>query len=311
MTPKPHYRDRVKRVLIATLLAGLAGCAQMKSIKRSIGHAFGVHPPKVTTQKAPQPAQSAPKPAVDSTPVVSLKTIIAEQLQRGHYAEGKKQLHRYLQAHPNDHAARDMWHQLTVDPDKQLGSRSRIHVVHAGESYSSMAAQYLGNADRFLVLARYNGASDPSQLRVGQRVRVPLSKTGAGAESHPKTASTSTHAPPSPASTAPQTTQEKAAQLQQQSVVLYQKGKRQQAEDRLDKALKLDPKLKSSGPAADQVRKQLLSDYYQRAIVLYRDQKLTRAIQLWDRILAIDPNYEQASIFRAHAKELQSRLKQL
>jgi tetratricopeptide (TPR) repeat protein len=111
---------------------------------------------------------------------------------------------------------------------------------------------------------------------------------------------------------APSTTnQQKAELLQQQSVSLYKAGRLDQAKERLGKALDLDPKLKSSGPDADAVRKKLLADYYQRAIVLYRDQKLSQAIHLWDRILAVDPGYEQATFYRAQARELQSRLKQL
>ena len=309
MTPKPHFRDCMTAVLMAGLLAGLAGCAQMKSIKRSIGHAFGVHEPKVSVTKAPAPAHSAPAPATVAAPVVPLKTIVTRQLQNGHYATGKKQLHRYLQAHPEDRAARDLWRQLTVDPVRQLGSRSRIHVVQAGESYSSLAARYLGDADRFLVLALYNHADDPSELHVGQRIRIPVDAPGSTAARHGggEVASSSPNASPAPA---PSTEQE-AVKLQQQSVSLYEKGRQAQALDRLGKALDLDPHLQSSGSQADTVRRQLLSRYHQRAIVLYRDQKLSQAIHLWDKILAIDPHYEPAIIYRARAHELQSRLKQL
>jgi tetratricopeptide (TPR) repeat protein len=315
MTPKPHFRDCKTAVLMTGLLALLAGCAQMQSLKRSIGHAFGVHAPKVTTSKAPASAQSAPAPAVEVEPVVPLKTIVSRQLQNGHYATGKEQLQRYLQVHPNDRAARDLWRQLTIDPDRQLGTRSRMHVVKSGESYSSLAARYLGDADRFLVLARYNHASDPSDLRVGQRVRIPLDAphASAGRKADSETAATpskTTSAPTSSASSTPGN-EGKAAQLQRQSVALFEQGRRTQAVDRLGKALDIDPHLKSSGSQADSVRKQLLSDYHQRAIVLYRDQKLSQAIHLWDKILTIDPHYEPAIIYRARAQELQDRLKQL
>lgn len=315
MTPKPHFRDCKTAVLMTGLLALLAGCAQMQSLKRSIGHAFGVHAPTVTTSKAPAPAQSTPAPAVAHAPVVPLKTIVTRQLQNGHYATGKEQLHRYLQAHPEDRAARDLWRQLTVDPDRQLGTRSRMHVVKSGETYSSLAARYLGDADRFLVLARYNHASDPSDLRVGQRVRIPLDAPHAiaGGKIGSATAATPPETTSGPAATPSSTpdNEGKAAQMQQQSVALYEKGHSAQAVDRLGRALDIDPHLKSSGSQADAVREKLLANYHQRAIVLYRDQKLSQAIHLWDKILAIDPNYEPAIIYRARAQELQSRLKQL
>lgn len=319
MTPKSHSRGRMSsRHLTMALLAGvvvaLAGCSQMQSLKRKIGDSFGKHPPKTASQPVPAAARSAPAPVVDVTPVVPLKTIVAEQLQHGHYAEGKRQLHRYLEAHPDDRAARDLWHQLTVDPVRQLGSRSQIHVVQAGESYSSLAARYLGDADLFLLLARYNHASDPSLLQLGQRIRVPGGKAVAASGGRAETAGGTGSSGAGEASTAPKaplSTEQKAEQLQQQSIALYDQGHRAQALNQLGQALDMDPQLKSSGEKADDLRKKLLASYHQRAIVLYRDQKLSQAIALWDKILAIDPDYEPAIIYRARARELQSRLNQL
>jgi tetratricopeptide (TPR) repeat protein len=301
-------RHRSIALTWTVVLASLAGGTQMQSLKHKVGDALGAHAPTVSVEKGPATARSASAPAVDSTPLVPLKRIVAEQLQHGHYAEGKRQLHRYLQAHPDDRAARSLWHQLTIDPDRQLGSRSRIHVVQPGESYSSLAARYLGDADRFLVLARYNGASDPSLLQVGQRIRVPAS--GHVASAVPAAAARDVATRPAAKTRAPMSDHDKAEQLQQQSVALADQGRHAQALKQLDKALTLDPGLASSGDKADTLRKQLLSSYHQRAIVLYRDQKLKPAIALWDKILGIDPNYEPAIIYRTRARELQSRLKQ-
>lgn len=304
-----------RRVLVVVLAAGLLGMGGCTRIAR----VFGARPPKVTVTppRAHAPAARTPARAADATPVPPLKTIVREQLQRGHYATGRRQLHRYIQQHPDDRAARDMWKQLTGNPDTLLGSRSRTHVVQPGETYSSLAARFLGDADRFLILARYNDATNPSLLQVGQHVRVPLdarphpvAKATSQAPAQPPVTAT-TNAAGDTADSLPEATVSKAERLQQQSLALLGQGHHQQALERMGQALALDPKLKSPGGKADDLRQQLLASYHQRAIVLYRDQKLSQAIGLWDRILAIDPDYEPAIIYRARARELQSRLKKL
>lgn len=310
MTPIIQYCRRKAnwRVLVTMLaigLLGLAGCTQ-------IGRMFGARPPSVTV--TPPPASpgtvTPPAPVVEVKPAPPLKTIVTQQLEQGHYAEGRRQLHRYIKQHPDDRAARDMWKQLTADPDKMLGSRSRIHVVKPGDTYSNLAARFLGDADRFLILARYNHAPNPSLLQVGQKLRVPLDvhPQAAGAKSGQSLVASASDGKDAGATT-PGTS--KAEQLQQQSLALLEQGHHQQAINRMAKALDLDPKLKSPGGKADDLRQQLLATYHQRAIVLYRDQKLSQAIGLWNKILAIDPDYEPAIIYRARARELQSRLKQL
>ncbi|GAB3040559.1 hypothetical protein GCM10027285_27100 [Oleiagrimonas citrea] len=288
----------------------LGGCAQLQTFKRNV---LGIHKPEVTTTT--RPAAARPPVAVrHPESVVPLKTIIMKQLQVGHYAKGRKQLRRYLEVHPDDRYARDLWRQLTVNPNKLLGAHSRMHVVQPGESYGTLAAKYLGSATRFLALARYNHADNPSVLQLGQKVRVPADSPAkvratmaAAPVENPEPASSNAAAAPDDASGPV----DRAEQLQSQSLALLHEGHKKQALDRLGQALDLDPKLKPSGHDASTLRKQLLTSYHQRAIVLYRDQKLDPAIALWNRVLAIDPNYEPAIVYRARARELKSRLKQL
>ena len=80
--------------------------------------------------------------------------------------------------------------------------------------------------------------------------------------------------------------------------------------DRMDEALRVDPRLQPSGAEAASLRSQLLDSYHERAVVLYRDQQLDKAIALWNRVLAIAPDYEPAIAYRARALELKQRLKQ-
>ncbi|EIM01848.1 hypothetical protein UUC_10417 [Rhodanobacter denitrificans] len=282
-----------KLALMVTMLAtlGAGGCSSLR----------GAHSSVVTTPSSP-PTATAGSTAASASGGRSLATI-GNQLQSGHYAEGEKALRHYLEQHPGDRAARAMLRQLTADPRQLLGERWRAHVVQPGDSYSTLAERYLGDANQFLILARYNGSTDPSRLRVGETLHMPLSADAAAAVPADAVLPTAiVRASESPATA--------ARRLQEESVSLLGQGHRQQALARLDQALTLDPGLKPAGTGAAALRKQLLDSYHERAIVLYRDQQLDQAIALWDRILAIAPDYEPAIVYRTRARELKLRLKQ-
>ena len=171
---RPHASLR-PRFLLALALLATAGCAQMHALKSKVGGMF--HQDKMVAKIERTPHPSAP--AEKTAPVVPLKEIVDKYLQVGRYARGEALLKAYLGAHPDDRAAHELMRQLTADPAKLLGRRSRPYVVQPGESYSTLAARYLGSAMRFLVLARYNGSTNPSLLQAGQTVRVPASAADA------------------------------------------------------------------------------------------------------------------------------------
>ena len=309
-------QHRPMRVLLLSLLAifGVAGCAQVNKLRSRVEDQLGPHR---TTQPVPA---AAPAQTGDSG-LSSLATIINDQLQHGRYAEGEQSLHRYLSRHPGDRAAQAMLRQLTIDPGKMLGHASRNYVVQADDSYSSLAARFLGDPNLFLILARYNDSADPSRLRRGETVRLPLSAANisttreASARGANDTHGAELKAPGAPlVDSAPVAGAEppaaKAKRLQKESVALLSQGHTQQALARLDEALLIDPHLQPTGPGAASLRQQLVANYHQRAVVLYRDQHLDSAIALWDLVLAIDPGYEPAVIYRARALELKQRLKQ-
>lgn len=309
-------------MLAASLLAllGLAGCAPLNRLRTQLGLSAPMHPSVVFTPTAPAP--KTPERAVKPLPDVSLATIIKRELQRGHYAEGERALRGYLARHPGDRLAQLMLRQLTTDPERMLGSASRPHVVRSGDSYGVLAAHYLGDSRLFLILARYNGSTNPSVLRLGEKLRLPTAAAAAlrkTADDKPKKEDAPTPAAETVASTAPpaktipdagKTRAAEVERLQQESLTLLGQGHQKQALARIDKALVLDPQLKPEGASAAALRKQVLASYHQRAIVLYRDQQLDQAIALWDRVLAIDPNYEAATVYRTRALELKRRLKQ-
>ncbi len=307
------YSGQIRSTILPVVLLAAAlvtGCAQVDHLKARFRESQST-PRAVTTEPAVRGRSATPQ----------LGVIVNDELQRGHYVEGEKALRRYLAEHPGDVLAQSMLRQLTGDPGQMLGRTSRSYVVHPGDTFSTLAARYLGDPDLFLALARYNGSTNPSRLSTGESIRLPMSAPSAPVARN-VTASGSSATPqrlsPGDASTAfstPASTIEaaaaKAARLQAESVALLDQGQKSQALARLGEALDMDPSLRPSGPKAVSLRHELVANYHQRAIVLYRDQHLNQAITLWNRVLAIDPGYEPAVIYRARALELKQRLKQL
>lgn len=290
--------------LLVAMLAG--GCAKI------------LKPKAVITPRA-QPVAAAPVASAPSEeaapPRLSLSAIVHRDLQNGHYAEGEKALRRYLQDHPGDRAAQSYLRQLTDDPKKLLGASSTPHIVQPGESYSTLAAKYLGDANLFLALARYNGSINPALILVGSTLKLPMNDSAVaavtpvqGAAAPTPVATPTIVATPPPSSAAPPA--QSAQQLEGQSLALYRQGHKDQAVATFDKALALNPQLKSSDPNFAALSRIWVADTHQQAMVLYLDQHLDQAIALWNRILAVDPGYEPAVVYRTRAMELKQRLQQ-
>jgi tetratricopeptide (TPR) repeat protein len=309
------HRARTLRLALLLMALGATGCAQMGTLKSKVSDTFSG-----SGSSSAAPTGSA----ADAAAPMPLNAIVGTYLMKGRYAEGEQHLRQYLAKYPNDRAAQLTLRQLTTDPKVALGAKSRAYVAQAGDTYSTLAARHLGDSSLFLVLARYNGSTNPSSLHAGDAVRLPLAgvrpnlspdttvRTATRGASSTTTTAASAAAPvaTTPDSTpAADSRSTRAQRLQSESSTLLKQGQKDQALARLDEALTLDPQLRPAGNQA--LRDQLLASYHERAVVLYRDQKLDQAIALWDHVLAIDPGYERAVVYRQRAIELQQRLKQI
>ncbi|GLQ87429.1 LysM peptidoglycan-binding domain-containing protein [Dyella flagellata] len=305
-------------IVAALLVVSLAsGCAKMGIKKPSVT----ITPAQATTREH---VESSPNSSEnEAAPPASLSTIVRRYLQNGHYAEGEKALRSYLQEHPGDRTAQFFLRQLTEDPKQMLGAASSAHVVQPGESYSTLAAKYLGDPNLFLVLARYNGSTNPALILVGSTLQLPGAQNGASvaaaspsspASSAAPAASVTSNAPPPVTAPvvlpAPVKPTQRAQQLEGQSLALYRQGQKDQALSLFDQALALNPHLKSSDPDFVALSRVWEANSHQQAMVLYLDQHLDQAIALWDRILIVDPAYEPAAVYRTRALELKQRLQQ-
>lgn len=253
-------------LVLGMIVFGMTGCARHAILKPSDN---------------PKPIAVTPPPA----PVVARRVLplnaIFDELERGRYSDGTQDLQQYLVQHPGDRTAKNMLHQLVADPEQMLGAASRRYVVQPGDSYSSLAAHYLGNPGSFVILARYNGSDNPSMLRVGEAIRLPMF--------NPATA----HGDASPLA--------QAQRLQRESTALLDQGQNTAALARLGQALSIEPGLRPEGPQAAALREQLLASYDQHALALSRKHHLNQAVALWDRVLKINPKYAPAIAHRTRA----------
>lgn len=292
-------------LFVATLAGGVlaGGCAKVSFKPNAEGESTGAVTERSSTMSTSgEGAASRP----------SLMTIVNRDLQNGRYAEGEKALKRYLDEHPGDRTAQFFLRQLTEDPKQALGSASSPHVVQAGESYSTLAAKYLGDPNLFLVLARYNGSTNPSLIRVGSTLQMPGSQSASATTADAAASVTPVPQPVANAVAAVSTASpaQRAQQLETQSLALYRQGHRAQAVALLDQALALNPQLKSSDPDFPALSRAWVANSHQQAMVFYLDQRLDQAIALWNRILIVDPGYEPAVVYRTRALELKQRLQQ-
>ena len=324
-------------LLGAGLLAmGLSGCAQLgeleAQIKRDLGEPGGLLARFVGSEPEPDP-----EPA-EVEDVRSLNAILAD-LQKGDYEGSERALNRYLDRHPGDMAARAILRQLTEDPEAMLGRESHRYVVQPGDSYSALAARSLGDPGLFLILARYNDSRNPSDLRVGEVLRLPgRSRSeepagGDGGQPTPKGEPAMAEPPAAPVPTRrtvaalslpedrlPSVSEppdgsdagpDRAERLQQEGLALVDDGRQEEALARFDAALAIEPGLEPAGSRAEDLRGRLVNRYHEQAVLRYRNQDLDEAIDLWDRALSIDPDFEPARTYRARARELQRRLDSL
>ena len=320
---------RIPTALLIGLLAGLpAGCAQLSDLDARLqGLTASDSDPAPASDDTDQADKNATTPAPRS-----LDAILAD-LQRGQYRQGRRDLQRYLQHHPDDRVAQAVRRQLEVDPSEVLGEQSHRYVVRPGDSYSGLAERHLGDGGLFLLLARYNDSSDPSDLRVGEVIRLPGPPSAPSSEattdaqagmparrsldpaprpSRETAAALALPDAPLSAVQANQTAGQPAAEaLQQRGLALLERGEREAALETLEAALERDPSLEPAASRTPRLRQALVSDYHQRAVLRYRNQRLDEAIALWDRVLAIDPAFEPARSYRARARELQRRLEDL
>lgn len=273
------------------LMFVLAGCAQLP---QSGDGAAGkdARADELSSQDANDATDASASPA----PLMILKSII-RLIEAGQTDAAQRALKTYLAKDPKNAVALSLQQQLTVNPVVYLGKPVARYTVQSGDTLGGIAAKFLGNPLKFVILGRYNQISRVKDLRVGQVLKLPVKlNADALAVPEPEVApaiatepapivadgASLPVAPPTPTSTEPE--QNAASTLASPPI----------APDTLSPA-----------------QRARVQKYHEAALVAYRKQDLDNAIALWNKALAIDPNYEPALGYRARATELQRRLNQM
>lgn len=152
-------------LLTVLLLAPLAGCSSLGSSSEESA--------QDPTRSAQQQALLPPEPGL--TPRERYRKSLA-LLEVGEANRAKSELLAYLSAEPGGrygNRSRDLLRQIDADPEEMLGKEHFLYEMQAGDSLSTVAKQYLGDPLKFYILARYNDLENPSQIKVGQAIKVP------------------------------------------------------------------------------------------------------------------------------------------
>ena len=291
--------SRVPRSLLGggVLIFFLAGCAQMPP---SAGAAAGKD--EGAAELSQQGATGAADAPISPAPLMDLKSII-RLIEAGQSDEAQRALKTYLAKDPKNSVALSLQQQLTVNPAVYLGKPATQYTVQSGDTLGGIAAKFLGNPLKFVILGRYNQISRVKDLRVGQVLKLPaklkadsVNAPTEALEAAPPAQSAAVDAgvsaaPPVPTTAAPAPAPA-GAPLEPNGAGTV--------------AL---PGVASANLSPAQMSR--VQKYHEAALVAYRKQDLDNAIALWNKALAIDPNYEPALGYRARAQELQRRLNQM
>jgi tetratricopeptide (TPR) repeat protein len=216
-------------------------------------------------------------------------TSAVEALEQGHDEQAEALVRQVLQTDPNHRQALSLLKQIKEDPATLYSRESFAYRVASGDSLSSIAKRFLGDAYQFYGLARYNSIKVPRQLAVGQTIRVPGKAPSAVAP--PSAAPT-----PTPATT-PATTQAVPPPVPASAVAPA------------PPASVPDPAVVAARAAA--AKADAIARLTREATSAFNKQDLDGAIRTWDKLLAIEPNHRTAILERQKAVGLREKLKKV
>jgi tetratricopeptide (TPR) repeat protein len=81
-----------------------------------------------------------------------------------------------LLAKPSSTIARNLVEQISTDSSQYFPSENFIVNLKAGSTLGSLAKKYLGSALKFYALAKYNNITNPSRVKIGQEIKIPLTQ---------------------------------------------------------------------------------------------------------------------------------------
>jgi len=204
---------------------------------------------KSSSEKVNSASSAAVTPANGWAGREGVKDAIA-LLNAGDAAAARKRIMTVLTKNPGDGIARKLIDQIDKDPKLLLGSQSFPYMVREGDSFSSLAQQFLGDPMLFYALARYNYVSVPANPPVGRSILIPgKPKTAKKAAPKPqpgkKPAATAATAAPTPSAAtktaAPASNRPQASKLRGMALAAMNSGAIDRAVALLRQAHSADP----------------------------------------------------------------------
>ncbi len=130
-------------------------------------------PPPAAAAEAPKPTEPVYTATPDLKPKDRFKKAVKD-LETGQAGQAKAELLQYLADVPeNNKRAQALLSQIESPIAEYFPPENFSVVVGPGESISTLAQTFLGDALKFYALSRYNGFANPSQVSVGQTVKIP------------------------------------------------------------------------------------------------------------------------------------------
>ncbi len=254
--------------------------------------------PKPQLVKPAKPTWSAEETALFRLPVRKRVGKAIQLLEQGKTELARALLDSVLKDQPNNRTAKRLIAQLDADPEEMLGKAAYTYRVRPGDSLSIIAKRLLNDPLKFVILARYNGIENPSQLTTGQRLRIPgkppaavpaaapkqnkaAAETSASANTEESESATTARVEPQstePAAPAPAAATDKLAAAQQ----LIDAGN-------LAVAISTLEPLVAAEPGNDEARAMLVRAYREQAQRKTRAGQLHQAKDLLEKALVLAP----------------------
>lgn len=264
----------------------------------------------VPTGPAPESAATAP-PAYSPLANATAKQRFSEALKllaRGEPVAARTELTLYLDQQPGSRVARDLVRQIDTPASQYFPAEYQEVTLGSGDSLSSLSKQYLDSVYKFHALAKYNGITEPQRIRLGQKLRIPLTDSARDAFAD------GGRTPPAEAApeAEPEMPEPDLAPAVAEPMVAEEPVEPEPAE--AEPVIEQQPEPVAPEPEAPRFSAEELAEIealHKDALNAYRRQKLDKAIELWDEVLALDPEHENARLYRSQAISLKKKLSNL
>lgn len=181
-----NFSNQLKVVLLAAVVAvAFTACGTLPNPGIDMQVAKTKKPKAKAETKVAKKVEE-PTPTVEAEPAEPVaQAFPSYKTSKGYWREAVKwlqvgdevtasaALEEALVLDPHNKIAKKLLHQINADAKAELGDKHFNHTVQEGESLSGIAKEFMNDALKFHILAKYNDIDNPSRVTVGQVLRIP------------------------------------------------------------------------------------------------------------------------------------------